>query len=252
MPRVIGIISGKGGVGKTTLVANLGVALSKLGRKTTLVDCNVTTSHLGFCFGLFYYDKTLNNVLKKEASLSEAIYFHSSGVRIIPASLDVEQLTGLEINELKSTIQNIENTDIVLLDSAPGFGREAMSVLNSCSEVIFVTIPYMNAVADVVRGYRIIKQMDITPIGIVLNMTGKNRFELSSKDVESLTGLPVISKIPFDKNVQKSLVLGMPTVSFRSSAPSSIETMKLASEITGEYYSPPDVFSRLYEYLRTI
>lgn len=251
MPRTIGIISGKGGVGKTTLVANLGVALSRFGRRVTLVDCNVTTSHLGFCFGLFYYDKTLNNVLKKEATLLEAMYSHPSGVKIVPASLELEQLAGVEINELRSYIENIENTDIVLLDSAPGFGREAMSVLNSCSEVIFITTPHMNAIADVIRGFKLIKQTDIVPLGIVLNMVRNKSFELTERDVEELTGLPVMAKIPFDLSVQKSLAKGMPTILYRSYAPSSIETMKLASSVLGEYYSPPNIFSRIYEYLKT-
>lgn len=252
MPRIIGIVSGKGGVGKTTLVANLGVALSRFGRRVTLVDCNVTASHLGFCFGLFYYNKTLNHVLRKEATLPEALYFHSSGVKIIPASLELEQLTGLEINELKSSIECIENTDIVLLDSAPGFGREAMSVLNSSSEVIFITTPHMNAIADIVRGYKIIKQMDIIPLGVVLNMVRKSTFELTDRDVEELTGLPVIAKIPFDINVQKSLARGIPTVLYKSYTPSSVETMKLASGVLGEYYSPPSIFSRIYEYLKAL
>ena len=91
MARVIGIVSGKGGVGKTTLASNLGIALSKFGRNVTLVDCNVTTSHLGFYFGLYDYPVTLNQVLKGEASLESATYF-SNGVKIIPASLELDDL----------------------------------------------------------------------------------------------------------------------------------------------------------------
>lgn len=250
MPRTIGVISGKGGVGKTTLVANLGAALSKLGRRPTLVDCNITTSHLGFCFGLFFYEKTLNHVLKKEATLPQAIY-SMSGVKIIPASLELEHLVDVDINELKSTIEKIKYTDIILLDSAPGFGREAMSVLDSSSEVIFVTTPHVNAIADIIRGFRIIKKMDIMPLGIVLNMVRGKDFELMERDVEELTGLPVIAKIPFDINVQRSLAKGVPTVLYNSSTPSSIEMMKFAASLVGEYYSKPGIFSRIFEYFRS-
>jgi septum site-determining protein MinD len=252
LPRTIGIISGKGGVGKTTLVANLGVALSRFNRKVTLVDCNITTSHLGFCFGLFYYDKTLNHVLRKEAFLKDATYPHPSGVSIIPASLEIEQLAGFDVNELKSSIGSISDADIVLLDSAPGFGREAMSVLNASTEVMFTTTPHMNAVADVVRGLKIIRQMDVVPTGIVLNMTRGISHELSAKDVQQLTGLPVIAEIPFDINVQRSLDIGVPTLLYRSSTPASIEIMKLASVILGECYTPPNIFSRIYDYLKSI
>jgi len=249
--RTIGIVSGKGGVGKTTLVANLGVALSNFNRKVTLVDCNLTTSHLGFCFGLFYYNKTLNHVLRKEANLLEATYFHFSGVKIIPASLSLEELVGVDIDQLKSSFENLENTDIVLLDSAPGFGREAISVLNASNEVIFITIPYMNAVTDVVRGYKFVKQLGIKPLGIVLNMVRKDLHELTETEVEELTELPVIAKIPFDKNVQKSLTEGIPTVLYKNYAPSSIAVMRLAAELLDEYYSPPKtrVLSRIFDFL---
>lgn len=251
MARTIGIISGKGGVGKTTIAANLGSALSFFGKRMTLVDCNITTSHLGFCFGLFYYDKTLNHVLRKEAKLPEATYTPLPGVKIIPASLELEDLSGIEISELNSLIGNIEDTDIILLDSAPGFGREAMSVLNASSEVIFVTTPYMNAVADVVRGFKIIKQLEAIPLGIVLNMVRDAHYELREKEVEEITGLPVIAKIPFDTAIQKGLSRGIPNVLYKGYRQSSIEMMKLAASLIGEYYSPPGIFPRIYEYLKS-
>ena len=64
MTRIIGVVSGKGGVGKTTLVANLGAALASLYKKDVIVvDCNVTTSHLGLYLGMYYYPISLNKVL---------------------------------------------------------------------------------------------------------------------------------------------------------------------------------------------
>jgi septum site-determining protein MinD len=252
MKRVIGVVSGKGGVGKTTLVANLGVALTKFGKNTTLIDCNVTTSHLAFCFGLYFYPITLNDVLKKEARIKEATYVHSSGVKIIPASLKLNDLIDLNIEDLMSSLNNIEDTDVILLDSAPGLGKEAMSVLKACNEVIFVTIPYLNAISDIVRCHQVVKQLGINLSGIVLNMVRNDPHELTGREIEKLTNLPVISKIPFDKNVQKSLAQGIPTIMYKSYAPSSVEMMKLAANILNERYSQPKVriFSRFYDTLK--
>lgn len=244
--RVIGIVSGKGGVGKTTLVANLGLALVKFGKSVTAVDCNITTSHLGFSFGLHYYPKTLNNILKKEAEIADATYFYS-GLKIIPASLAVEDLVNLDIGELNSYIKNLADTEIVLLDSSPGLGKEALSVLKSCEEVIFVTIPYLAAVSDVVRCNKIIGQLGVKPLGIVLNMVTNNFHELTANDVETITRLPVISKIPFDKNVQKSLANGKPVILSKPYSPASIEINRLAADILGEkYYFRKNIFSRFY------
>jgi len=235
--RVIGIISGKGGVGKTTLVSNLGLALVQLGKNVTAVDCNVTTSHLGFNFGFHYYPFTLNDVLKKESDISDAIYLYS-GLKVIPASLEIEDLTDLDIEKLNANIRSLSDTEIVLLDSAPGLGKEAMSVLKSCEEVIFVTVPYVVAVSDVIRCNKLVQKMGIRPLGVVLNMTSRKTHELTTNDVEKLTELPVVSKIPFDKNVQKSLAMGKPVILSNPYSPASVEIRKLASNILGEEYHP--------------
>jgi septum site-determining protein MinD len=250
--RIIGVVSGKGGVGKTTLVANLGVALTNFGKSVAAVDCNITTSHLGFCFGFYYYPITLNHVLKGEATLLDATYSHSSGLKIIPASLSVDDLIGVEIEKLKS-ILSFEGIEIILLDSAPGIGREALSVLNACNEVLFVTIPYINAVADIIRCSSITSQLGIKPLGIVLNMVRNDPHELTKSQVEELARLPVVAKIPFDINIQRSLAVGIPPINYKPNSEASIATMKLAAELIGQSYTPhKGIFSRIYEFFKRI
>jgi MinD-like ATPase involved in chromosome partitioning or flagellar assembly len=87
MTRIIGVLSGKGGVGKTTLVANLGASLASVFNKDVIVvDCNVTTSHLGLYLGMYYYPISLNKVLNGQVNIDNAIYDYSIiGMRIIPA-----------------------------------------------------------------------------------------------------------------------------------------------------------------------
>jgi septum site-determining protein MinD len=250
--RKIGIISGKGGVGKTTLVANLGLALTEFKRNVAVIDCNLTTPHLSFHFGLFYFPKTVNNVLKGEATLEEAIYFHSSGLKIIPASLSLEDIVEVNISTLKYFLSSLKDVEILLLDSAPGFGREAVSVLNASDEVIFISNPNLSAISDIERGYRIVRELNLIPLGIVLNMVKNEPYELTPKDVEELTGMPVIATIPYDKNIEKSLMKGRPIVLDSKYSSSAIAFRKLAAEILGERYSPPKarIFSRIYEYFK--
>ena len=91
MAKIYTIISGKGGVGKTTSAVNLGISLSQLGEDVIIVDGNLTTPNIGIHLGAPIVPITLNHVLNNQASLEDAIYEHESGTKIIPASLSLKE-----------------------------------------------------------------------------------------------------------------------------------------------------------------
>jgi septum site-determining protein MinD len=246
MTRVIGVISGKGGVGKTTVVANLGTILaSEFNKDVIIVDCNITTSHLALYLGMYYCPVTLNQVLKGEAKIEDAMYeYHISGLRVIPASLSLGDLKGTDIAKLKHSLKNLfGKTDIVLLDSAPGLGREAMATLQAADEVIFINTPFVPSTMDIMKCHQIVNEMGIKPLGVVLNMVGKEKYELNPKEVEQIAEIPVISSIPVDKNVLKSLTLKVPVYLFSPNSPASNEMKKLAAKLIGREYKPPGILS---------
>jgi len=256
MARLIGIVSGKGGVGKTTVVTNLSTALAtKFNKVTTVMDCNVTASHLSMHFGAYLHPFTLNHVLKDEATIEEAIFVHPTGVKIIPASLNLSDLVGIDISILGEKIKNLfENDDFVFLDTAPGFGKEAISATMACKEVLIVTTPNIPAVTDVIRGKKVLEELGVEPLGIVLNKVTGKKFELTNREVIQLTDLPVLAKIPFDLKIQESLAAKTPIVVHDEKSSASIEFFKLASSLTGEVYEPPKMsfferFSRVFSKL---
>jgi MinD-like ATPase involved in chromosome partitioning or flagellar assembly len=84
-------------------------------------------------------------------------------------------------------------------------------------------------------------------------MVTRKPYELTASDVENLTELPVISNIPFDRNVQKSLAEGKPVILSNPYSPASREISKLAANVLGErYYSQGNVFTRLYYVLKNL
>lgn len=247
MIRVIGISSGKGGVGKTTVVANLALALKNLGKRVLIIDCNLSTPHLSYYLGVNNYRSTLNDVMLDRAKLESAIYNYE-GIKFIPASLDMEDLIGLDLRKFKRTVMQLSDPsslDFILLDSAPGLGREAVCVLNAADEILFVSNPFVPMINDVMRCLSVIKQIGRKKVGIVLNMVTGNGYELLGKVVENVTKVPVVGTIAFDKNMYYSLVSGEPILEYNPCSHASVGFMELAANLTGEVYSPPGKMERI-------
>ncbi len=248
MTRIIGVVSGKGGVGKTTVVANLGAALASVFKKDVIVvDCNVTTSHLGLYLGMYYYPISLNKVLNGQVSIDNAIYDYSiSGMRIIPASLSIDDMRGIDISRLNQSIKKLfGKADVVLLDSAPGLGREAMSTMRASDEILYVMTPFVPSMMDIIKCNAVASELNLRPLGVVMNMTGEGKYELTPEEVEQLVELPVISMIPRDKNILRSLAAKLPVIDFNPNASSSQEIIRLAATLVGEEYKPRGRLSRL-------
>jgi septum site-determining protein MinD len=234
--RIIGVISGKGGVGKTTVALNLGTILAReFNKNVTLIDCNLTTSHLSLYLGMYYTPMTLNKVLRGDVSIEEAIYEHFSGMKIIPASLSLNELEGIDVVKLKESISSLSNeNDIILLDSSPGLGRETLAVLRASKEIIYVTTPHVPPVMDIIRCQVVVDELEINQLGIVLNMVKNEKYEMTPNEIEELTRLPIIAKIPFDKNVERSLALKIPVVVLKPKSSASKELLRLAEILIGE------------------
>jgi len=90
--RTITVASGKGGTGKTTLTANLGIALAQHGYDVTIVDADITMANLELILGMEGLPVTLQNVLAGEARIEEAIYSGPGGVKVVPAGVSLEGL----------------------------------------------------------------------------------------------------------------------------------------------------------------
>ena len=222
-------------MGKTTLSINLAYALAKhLNKKTLLVDANITTSHLGVSLGIRNPPVTLNDLLKtnkKEANFVNLI----NNLDVLPSAISPLRLKGVDIAKISKVIKRLKNGyEFILLDSAPGLGREAISVLKASEEVLFITNPLTPAALDIIRVSEICGKLGIVPIGLVLNMVRHKPYELSAMEIERFTNVPVIAEIPFDKVVLKSLALRKPFVEIFPNSKPSREVIKLASIITGE------------------
>lgn len=240
MTRIIGVISGKGGVGKTTTAVNLGVALSsKYYKSVALVDCNITTPHVGLSLGVLHESfSTLNDVLKGKKDIIDVIHPFSVGLSIVPASLALNDLKDVDITKLKSTLKKtLEDFDIVLLDAAPGLGREGVSAILASDEVLFVTTPYTIAISDILRTKKVVNEAGKEIIGIIVNMRHNKDYELTPKEIEDFTQIPVVGTINYDHDILKSLAAKIPIVMMNERSKTSQEYFRIAAKLLGEQYS---------------
>jgi septum site-determining protein MinD len=238
MTRIIGIISGKGGVGKTTTVVNLSAALMEFKKNVVAVDADIKMSGLGLHLGMYYFPVTLNDVLMNRGKLFEALYIHSSGLKIIPASLSSEDVN---ICRLKEVLEDpFLNDNIVLVDGSPGLERNAITILKVCPEILLVTTPEIPAVADALKIVSMCKKTNTKPIGIIVNMyKNKELNQVTSKEIESVFGLPVIGVVPEDNDIKKGIFKGVPCVLINPYSQASIAYKKIAAHLIGENYKPP-------------
>jgi septum site-determining protein MinD len=257
MARVISVISGKGGVGKTTTVTNLGAALVKNGKSVIIIDANVTTPNLSLHLGIPFYPLTLHDVLKKRIPIESAIYEHSSGMKVIPASLSVDSMKGVNMDKLESALWSLTgDADIILVDGAAGLGREALTSMKLADELLIVTNPELPAVTDALKTIKLAEEHGTKVMGVVVNRYKGSKHEMSLSEIKSMLEVPIISVIPEDSSVPRSIKHRKPVVHHKPNSQASIAFRKLASKVSGENFveiveeKEKGLFDKLISWLR--
>lgn len=239
--RTIGIISGKGGVGKTVTTINLTSALMEFGKNVIAIDADIKMSCLGLQLGMYYFPVTLNDVLKNNTNILNAMYIHSTGLRIIPASISVDSV---DLSNFRETLgSTCFDNSFLLIDSPPGLETNTIQVLKACNEVIIVTLPEIPSIIDVIKMIDACEDAGTKPIGIIVNRYRKSEAgQINFKEIESTCNLPILGVIPEDKNIRKSIHREMPVVFLNPYSSSSIEFKKIAAKILGFNYNPPALY----------
>ncbi len=239
MTRVITIASGKGGVGKTTITANLGVALSHFGERTIVLDADIAMANLELILGMEGKSVTLHEVLSGEASIEDAIYEGPNGLRVVPAGISLEGLRNVKLERLEETLSHlIEDTDILLIDSPPGLEKDALAALAASDELILVTTPEVPTISDVLKTKIIASKLGVNIIGVVINREQHDKTFLTVDEIETILEIPVISIIPDDPEVSRASAFGEPIVIQNPKSPVTNAIMKLAADLLGEDYIP--------------
>jgi len=208
MSKVYAIISGKGGVGKTTTAINLGISLNHLGEEVIIIDANLTTPNIGIHLGAPIVPTTLNHVLNNQAKLEDAIYDHESGTKIIPASLSLKETEKIRYNKLPEVIKRLKKiTNHVLIDCAAGLGREAKTAMDSADEIVIVTNPEMAAVTDALKTIKLAEEMHKPVKGVIITRYRNNKTDMSISNIKEMLETNLLGIIPEEESIRESQVM---------------------------------------------
>ncbi len=155
--RIIAVTSGKGGVGKTNISANLAVALAKLGERVVIVDADLGTADVDHLLGL-HPPFHLGHVLTGEKRLSEVVLEGPLGVRIVPGGSGLWELANLGADQRERAVGALAElevgSDYILIDTGAGVSDNVTRFVTGADEAIVVTTPEPTALAD---AYALIK-----------------------------------------------------------------------------------------------
>ncbi|MCK4429150.1 MAG: cell division ATPase MinD [Candidatus Aenigmarchaeota archaeon] len=239
--RIIGIISGKGGVGKTTLTFNLGTALTDFGKSVAIIDGNLTTPNLGIHTGIPLYPSSLHDVLRGNVDIYEVLHVLPSGLKIIPASINLNDLKGVNPDSLSDHLIKLTGKlDFILIDGAPGLGKEARSILKASNEIIGITTPELPALTDLLKSIRLVNEAEKEFIGSVINKARNKSYEPRRDHIETmLDGVKILETIPHDEHVKYALSKRMPVVHHRPNSKASLKIKSLAANLIDVEFKIP-------------
>jgi septum site-determining protein MinD len=241
-PRSISITSGKGGTGKTTVTANLGIALGTLGKKVTILDADLAMANLGMVLGIHKVEASFLDALTGKAGISEVIH-ENYGIKIVPMGIRFEDaqdaLSRVKRERVEEVVSELlGQTEFLLIDAAAGIQDTTLISISAAREMFLVCNPTYPSLVDAYKVARYANLLDCWTRGIVVNRMGK-KTDLTTTEIETFMGralgsAPILAEIPEDPKVQEAEREGVPVVVYEPDCDASIAINDLAKVIVGE------------------
>src|SRR5262249_5054829 len=243
--RVIAVTSGKGGVGKTNIVTNLAIALSRQGVRVLVLDGDLGLANVDLLLGVApQFD--LQDVVLGSRSVQDIVLEGPDGIRVIPASSGVEELANLDeyrTEVLLRSLANLEHeTDIILIDSPSGIGHHATSLIQGADQILVVTTPEPTSFSD---AYAMIKVLVKRPLkntpALLVNEADSEEAALAvARRVKNVAKRFLNLDIEYwgyilaDESVPKSVVRQEPFLSTYPYSPAASCIYQLARRVLGQ------------------
>lgn len=218
--RVIVITSGKGGVGKTTTTANLGMALANMGEKVALVDADIGLRNLDLALGLenrIIYD--IVDVVEGRAEVRKALIRdkRNSSLALLPAA-QTRDKSAVTPEQMKTVIHSLgdEGFTFVLVDCPAGIEQGFKNAVAGANEAIVVANPEMSSVRDADRIIGLLEAEGLTSPMLIVNRIRPAMVKmgemLAVEDVQEVLGnsVKLVGVVPDDETIVTSTNRGEP------------------------------------------
>lgn len=258
--RVLAITSGKGGVGKTNVVAGLAQALAQQGQRVVVMDADFGLANLDILLGLTP-KYTLEHVLRGEKVLEEILVESPFGVRIIPASSGIQELTRLDTASELRLVQGLqrvaETADWLLIDTAAGIHDSVLKLLMAAQEVVLVTTPEPTSLVDAYAMVKVLHLREASkPLWLLVN-NGQS-LEEAQETIDQLQAaterflgkqVRVLGMIPADPHVLQAVRQQKGVVDLFPKSPAAQTFRALAGHLLGQVSLQPGGFAAFWRQL---
>jgi len=249
--KIIAVSSGKGGVGKSTVAANLAIALAQAGHKVGLLDADIYGPNIPRMFGVFEKPVAIDGMMQP---------LEAHGVKLISLGLLVDRdaaviWRGPIITKVLTQFLNDVSwgeLDYFVVDLPPGTGDAQLSLAQTAriAGAVIVTTPQEVAVGDALRGAKMFERVQVPVIGVVENMSGfvtpgGERVDLfGSGGGERLAAelrVPLLGQIPLQPGIADSADHGTPALIAVPNSPAAKALRAIAEKVAGSAAATPAI-----------
>jgi flagellar biosynthesis protein FlhG len=245
--RTIAVASGKGGVGKTNVSANLAIALRKLGKNVMIVDADLGMSNLDILLSV-HPKHTMLHLLNNGMSLQDIVVEGPHGIKILAAGTGIQELTALDSNQRLKILDAFDSydndIDVLLIDTAAGISENVAFFCIAAQEIIIVTSPEPPSVADAHALIKVLyTRYEEKKFHVLVNSARSaeealevfRKLSRASEELVSLS-LEYLGYLPYDEAVHEAVRAQKPFIDLYPERSIS----RTITDIAGKFLNPAD------------